>query len=749
MTGPDLAREALSTLSSRLARGEIDETAFLRQRELVLSNLTPAERAEMGFTPTPAPGTPPPAPVVSGYGTPPPFSPLPLGPSGGKGRAVATRVASLSDLDLRPGTVLFDKWRIERELGRGGFGVVVEAEELRLRKRQAVKVLDPAMVARPDLLERFRREVNATRELVHPRIVRVFDYDENLAEGLALFSMELVKGCSVQLLLAAARETRTPVPVPLALTVLLQVLEALEAAHAQGVIHRDITPANVLLAGGAAKDLLADPSRDPQVKLVDFGIAGALERSELSQKSRVLGTAAYVAPEVLDPHVEVTPAADVYGAGAVFYELLTGKAPLGRFLDPSKVRPGLAPRVDAFSLSLLETEPSARPTAAKARQGADEALLGEARDRDEERRREAERQRRAEAAARAAEESARAEQARRAEEARKAEEARREAAERVRRAAPAPPPIPQPARQAAPAPAAAPPPKPTSAAVPVTVLAVVLGVAAVIGWVATRPARQAGPAEAPAVVEEPAAAPATDAAPAATEAALATIGLRWVTIPAGTFTMGCTPGDDACQDDEKPAHRVTLTKGFRMAATETTNGQYRACVDAGACTPPSDRTAYDKPSKRDYPVMNVSWEDAAKFCRWAGGRLPTEAEWEYAARGGRDGNRYPWGNEIAGSNANYRRVTAFVGSCAATGYGLYDMVGNVWEWCADWYDGSYYGKSPLQDPKWPSSGIGRVVRGGSSDSYPSRLRVSNRFRFDPSVRDVYFGFRCVRDASSP
>lgn len=167
------------------------------------------------------------------------------------------------------------------------------------------------------------------------------------------------------------------------------------------------------------------------------------------------------------------------------------------------------------------------------------------------------------------------------------------------------------------------------------------------------------------------------AGPTASEAAR----IRWVTIPAGSFTMGCTSGDRVCEAAEEPRHRVTLTKNFQMAATETTNAQYRACVEAGACSPPSNRTDSYYPSQRDHPVVNVSWEDAMAFCRWAGGRLPTEAEWEYAARGGREGSQYPWGNEISPANANYSgRETTAVGSYSPNGFGLFDMAGNVWEW---------------------------------------------------------------------
>lgn len=346
------ARQDLAVLRGRFARGEIDEATYQRQRELMLAELSPEERSALGTS------TPEPTGVSARSGTPRSF-----GPSGASGSGVRTHVPSLSDLDLAAGTILLDQWKLERELGRGGFGAVFAAEELHLHEKQAVKVLDPAMVVKEELLARFRREVSLMRKLVHPRIVRVFDYREDPQQLVALISMELVSGGSVKQLMAEAKQRKLEMPLPLALEILTQTLEALAEAHSQGVIHRDVTPGNVLLAGGTPDELLAESNRNPKVKLVDFGIAGLVERSELSQKSRVLGTAAYVAPEVLDPNAEITPAADVYGAGAMGYELLTGKLPLGRFEEPRGLRGEIDEEVNDFVLTLLASRPELRPGA--------------------------------------------------------------------------------------------------------------------------------------------------------------------------------------------------------------------------------------------------------------------------------------------------------------------------------------------------------------------------------------------------
>jgi len=228
-------------------------------------------------------------------------------------------------------------------------------------------------------------------------------------------------------------------------------------------------------------------------------------------------------------------------------------------------------------------------------------------------------------------------------------------------------------------------------------------------------------------------------------------------VPAGSFTMGCVASDTGCDGDEKPAHRVTLSRGFWMKTTEVTVGEYRVFAQATGRGMPSS-PGFSQSD--DHPVVKVDWNDAEAYCRWAGGRLPSEAEWEYAARGGREGLIYPWGNGISHENANYGKDeccgglaqgrdrwvnTSPVGSFAPNGFGLYDMAGNVWEWCADWYDESYYASSPSTDPRGPSSGTRRVLRGGSWGNTPWWMRVSYRRRIDPSNRDDHIGFRCLRD----
>ena len=154
----------------------------------------------------------------------------------------------------------------------------------------------------------------------------------------------------------------------------------------------------------------------------------------------------------------------------------------------------------------------------------------------------------------------------------------------------------------------------------------------------------------------------------------------------------------------------------------------------------------------DHPVVGVNWYEATRFCASAGGRLPTEAEWEYAARGGRDGTLYPWGDEFKDHGVNTQGYAADgtqtvpVGRLKPNGFGLHDLVGNVWQWVADPYQEQYYASSPAVDPSGPETGRFRVARGASWKPYPKLLRISNRGRYLPTSRNYYTGVRCARDS---
>ena len=231
-------------------------------------------------------------------------------------------------------------------------------------------------------------------------------------------------------------------------------------------------------------------------------------------------------------------------------------------------------------------------------------------------------------------------------------------------------------------------------------------------------------------------------------------------IPAGTFAMGDHFNEGS--GDELPVHNVTIS-GFMMDKAEVTNIEYKLCVDSNVCEPPDDDGSasrphyYDDISYSNYPVVWVSWYDANTYCNWKGMRLPTEAEWEKAARGGLVGKRYTWGDILSGLMANYfdsgdpeDNDTNPVASYPANGYGLYDMAGNVSEWVKDWHDSSYYQVSPSVNPQGPTSGTERIRRGGDfrSPTDPASginwyLRVARRQPWNPSASFDYMGFRCA------
>ncbi len=218
-------------------------------------------------------------------------------------------------------------------------------------------------------------------------------------------------------------------------------------------------------------------------------------------------------------------------------------------------------------------------------------------------------------------------------------------------------------------------------------------------------------------------------------------------VPAGEFTMGST-----MSADEKPVHRVYLN-AFSMDKYHVTVGQYAKYLEATGTEAPPEWEIMNQPRHQKRPVVNVSWSDAATYCKWAGKRLPTEAEWEKAARG-TDGRLYPWGNETPTRlHANFGKkewanhmalVPVGMFEMGKSPYGIYDLAGNAWEWVNDWYDHDYYKKSPAKNPQGPATGKSKVVRGGNWLYVQEFLRSSFRFNAEPSSRQFGYGFRCAK-----
>lgn len=233
-----------------------------------------------------------------------------------------------------------------------------------------------------------------------------------------------------------------------------------------------------------------------------------------------------------------------------------------------------------------------------------------------------------------------------------------------------------------------------------------------------------------------------------------TRGGEMVLVPAGDFKMGCNRRRDRhCDSDERPYHSVYLS-AFYIDRHEVTNAEYSKCVRDLECREVRKYTDFDGPNQ---PVVGVSWQDAAAFCEWAGKTLPTEAQWEKAARGG-DGRVYPWGNHTCGCDCaiqEWRQEYGCgkdapwpVGSAekGSSPYGALDMAGNVWEWVADWYGPRYYRDPPDKDPKGPETGEHKVKRGGGYANIRNYLRTSDRSKALPASVSKSTGFRCALKA---
>jgi formylglycine-generating enzyme required for sulfatase activity len=219
-------------------------------------------------------------------------------------------------------------------------------------------------------------------------------------------------------------------------------------------------------------------------------------------------------------------------------------------------------------------------------------------------------------------------------------------------------------------------------------------------------------------------------------------------VPAGEFLMG-DQGEGEL-DVDSPLHVVYLD-AYWIDKVEVTNAMYAKCVNAGACSAPfvGGNPYYGNWTYRDYPVVYVNWFQASEYCAWAGRRLPTEAEWEKAARG-TDGRLYPWGEghpnpRLANFNASLigEPLSVYRYPLAASPYGALNMVGNVREWVADWFDRRYYVNSPYMNPTGPESGIERVLRSGAYDADANEILTTTRFRHEPQSAGLSRGFRCA------
>ena len=643
------------------------------------------------------------------------------------------------------------RYQVREELGRGGMGLVYRATDGLTGEDVALKVMLPSLLDSESAKKRFIAEAALARKLQHRNIVNVYGPD---AHGeLQLLVMECLDGRTLREELKALKAAGELMPVERAAEVARQCCAALEHAHGAGVLHRDVKPENVLLQDSADGGV--------RVKLLDFGIAGAVDPGQWSTMSRVLGTAGYASPEVLNGD-GATVSSDLYALGVVLFECLTNRLPHGAE-PPSRRRSGLAEGWDTVVVRLLAGEPELRPSAAAEVR----ALLGSVAGPGTESNRGVGREGAAEVsrAAGIPRDSSSSSQA-------PAGPKPVSASQPAKRSEPSPDSTARPATSGGRRPSMAPGTSLSQASAQVSAKEagwwIVAVVAAIVAgaWLWYQDDLERDRLSAEQARRERAAAAAPDSQVEAeqhgrqAEFRLEVAGrnaegyevyrreadgARMILVPGGSFQMGSTDGDD----DEKPVHGVELSS-FLLDEREVTWEQYVSK------RPPPEKPSWHPGGK--HPVVKVSWEDARAYCQSVGMKLPTEAQWEYAARGSRS-LKYPWGESWDERKANWgergrkdgHEYTAPVGSfpSGAGPFGHLDLSGNVWEWVNDWYSKDAYASRAggVRDPTGPPSGTRRVLRGGSFNyNYVSlNLRGANRAYYYPSFRHFNHGFRCAQD----
>jgi len=641
------------------------------------------------------------------------------------------------------------RYHILEPLGEGGMASVYKAYDTRLERDVAVKVIrtdqfPPA--ALEGILKRFEREAKSLAKLSHFHIIKVIDFGEH--DGAPYLIMEYMPGGTLK------QKLGKPMFWQDALRLILPVARALEYAHSEGIVHRDIKPSNILI------------TRSGEPMLTDFGIAKILESNQataLTGTGMGVGTPEYMAPEQWTG--KAGPQADIYGLGVVFYELITGRKPYtadtpAAILLKQATEP--LPRPRQFTQDLSEAvEKVLLKALAKSLDDryADMGSFASALDGLDEKSPRSIENNASEPVPQAVEDM----------------DATLELNSVDIPTSFMPAPLSQELSKQPPQ--AAPPGLASgtqaegshqagfkkywgaaaAALIGITLLVLLVGWAAQGGLAALAPTATPVPptvtslptnTTAPTITDLPTLTPTPVATATSTPlpAVITQQGAQMGLIAAGTFSMGSESGSS----DEKPVHQVTLA-AFYMDKYEVTNALYKVCVDAGGCAAPGDKASYTHPNYYgnaqydNYPVIYVDWNMSKAYCKWRGARLPTEAEWEFAARG-TDGRTYPWGEVINSERANYdgpKGDTSKVGSYESgkSPFGIYDMAGNVWEWTADWYGD--YSSSPSSNPAGPGSGTSRVLRGGAWNNNDNYTRSANRNRDDPANTFNNVGFRCA------
>ncbi len=565
---------------------------------------------------------------------------------------------------------MLGNYRLQECIGKGGMGQVFRAEHCRLHRVAAIKVLTPDLLRSEAARARFRREVTLLAGLQSPHIVAAQDAGES--DGRDYLVMEFVEGRN----LADLVRDNGPLPLQQTLAYLLQAARGLRDAHAAGIVHRDVKPANLLVDAAGV------------VKVLDMGLArvkGTPGAADLTAQDAVLGTAAYMAPEQALDIRAADGRADVYGLGCTLFYLLTGKPPYAGQTAmevivahreqpiPSlrSARSDCPHALEALYRAMLGKKPEGRPVMEQIIVRLERLLNPKAR-----------------------------------------------APERRLRYG----------------------------------LAVAAGLAACLLVVVALAFQPAGNNER----EQPK----KDGDSRVTVAPPVSVRpptIEMLKIPAGKFWMGASESDKNAFEDEKPRHKVTITQPFLLANTKVTQAQYEEVmgVNPSAFSPGGRFKERVKDlDTRQHPVESISWLDAVRFCNrlserhglapyyqidgktvtiygGTGYRLPTEAEWEYACRAGTDTlwsfgekaddlDRYAWFDGNSGDR------THPVAGKKANPWGLFDIHGNVPEWCWDRHDAEYYKRSPTSDPPGGGTGDARVHRGGAWNALAAQTRSSSR-----------------------
>ena len=653
--------------------------------------------------------------------------------------------------DLRGKSI--GRYRIIKILGEGGMATVYKGFDTRLERDVAIKFIRRGQIGTDlmeEVLKRFEREAKRMAKFNHPNIVAVIDYGE--FEGSPYLVMPYLPGGTLSELLKTHHGK--PLPFQEAARILVPVARALEYAHEQDTIHRDVKPANILLT-------------DKGVPLLtDFGVAKILDLEEgntLTGMGMGIGTPTYMAPEQW--HNKISPQTDVYSLGVVFYELVTGRVPYDAnspaalmlkqntepLPRPKQFVPGLPQEVERVIYKALAKDPQQRYKNMGSYASALERLTVFSPNH----------------LLRAG---------------KKENVVDYSFGERLSNSPYAPKDI------------ASKQSRHSKKSVFQTslllgIVGIGLAVIVLIGTLSWLQNRQSKPVtevsfqtieaigqetlsaigrqtptlflqgeyidkgdvtvtKTPGASKTPSKSKTPSATPEPRSGATCISNkdkMVSVYVPSGEFLMGST--DSNGSEEEMPQHNVYLD-GYWIDKTEITNGQYQKCVVEKVCVEPGSSN-YTIAKYANHPVGNVDWNQAKGYCEWVGGRLPSEAEWEKAARG-ENGRKFPWGKtDPTCGLANYSSCGGYtkpVGSLpdGVSPYGAMDMAGNVWEWVNDWYDENYYQKSPGRVPTGSSSGQYRILRGGSWGNESWFARTTARHWNDPDLRLANYGFRCVR-----